>query len=642
MLTSFSLLQWSYRIQSSWCSQAWNFTLLWWHTSIWKCQPSVCQSRWWQTETLAVFAGSSCSWGKSRCCSNPAFLALFPLFLEQLFPNKPQLLPAVRAGALHTSHGRWTSSLPPRADRHLGQRLLFCRNKLRSTPPYGTILSNPYVPFCSTQRGLMSPRHGASAPLRLRTAALPARVAFLWWLTRSRRLLGTSADLPVSSDPRSLPALCREDERYAAPAAADGGRPGVRIASATGGGPGARGVWAAAAALTSGGSWAITAATRPRLRLRGLWGCSIYVGGRQDGGGGEENVGVPPTGGGAGRREREEPGPVGGSAESGVTEREAGAGGRREGGGEGGGSRGGGWRSRAGCRSLACHPCGAARARARRWSESRRAATWSHLRRAVKCHRRSCRRTSRPATALPARSHPATSAGPNSGSPPGPSRRRCRHRHARAGGRSRRRRGRRSRSARRSAWRWCWRTPPRRAAWSSATRSCCCAGTRGYRTSPSPSSLLLPLARAPPRFLLLLSAVAGPGLASGVIGYPLLLGGGPGTAGGAVSWREVRQPRRRCGLLLALRLRLCPWGEGYASHLFLSWPGAPGLCCGLRRRSVTVLCPVYLGLPPCRSPSLPGEVLHPPFLGALYRQLDKTLDHAWSVFRVVPRLCAAW
>lgn len=136
----------------------------------------------------------------------------------------------------------------------------------------------------------------------------------------------------------------------------------------------------------------------------------------------------------------------------------------------------------------------------------------------------------------------------------------------------------------------------------------------------------LPPARVPPRFLLL-SAAGGPGLADGVAGYPLLLGGGPGTAGGAVSWREVRLPCLRCGLLLVLRLRLCPcpWGEGETSHLSLSWPRAPGFSCGLRRRSATVLCPAYPGLPPCRSPSLPLVVLHPPFLGALYRQPNETL-----------------
>ncbi|CAN8211464.1 unnamed protein product [Coccothraustes coccothraustes] len=68
----------------------------------------------------------------------------------------------------------------------------------------------------------------------------------------SRDLSGPSPQ--QARGPRSLPALPQEDERCAAPAAAGGGGPGVRIAPATGGGPGARGVWAAAAALTSGGS----------------------------------------------------------------------------------------------------------------------------------------------------------------------------------------------------------------------------------------------------------------------------------------------------------------------------------------------------------------------------------------------------
>lgn len=68
---------------------------------------------------------------------------------------------------------------PLRADRHPGQWLLFCRNRLRSSP-YGTVSSNPDVLCCSTQRGLMPPRHGASAPFRLGAAALSARAAFLW------------------------------------------------------------------------------------------------------------------------------------------------------------------------------------------------------------------------------------------------------------------------------------------------------------------------------------------------------------------------------------------------------------------------------------------------------------------------------
>lgn len=82
-------------------------------------------------------------------------------------------------------------------------------------------------------------------------------------------------------------------------------------------------------------------------RVRGLGPASIYVGGRQDGGGGEENVGGSSDRAAEGGGEKEEPG--GGNAESGVTVRARRGPVRGRGG-------GGGWRSRAGCRSLACHP----------------------------------------------------------------------------------------------------------------------------------------------------------------------------------------------------------------------------------------------------------------------------------------------
>lgn len=530
-----------------------------------------------------------------------------------LKPCLPCVVPSLSSSSVATIHNR---SLPPRAHGHPGQRLLFWRNSLRSAPN-GTISSNPdvlsavplSVGWChrdAVQAGNgRSPRTGGFS---LMTDPQPP----------------TSRDLSTpcpqqARGPRSLPAQ---------PRGWGGGGPGVRIAPATGGGPGGLGVWAAAAALTSGGSWAITAATRARLRLRGLRGCSIYVGGRQDGGGGEENVGVAPTG----RRSGEE---GEGGAGAGGRERgerchrtcEAGAGGRRAGGGGGGG----GWRSRAGCRSLACHPCGAARARARRWSESRRAATRSHLRRAVRRQRRSRRRTNRPATALPGRSRLASPAGPSSrrsGSPPGPSRRRCRRRRARAGGRSRRRRGRRSRSARRSAWRWCWRTPPRRAAWSSATRSCCCAGTRGYGTSPSPSSL--PSRRHGPRRASSSSSSrlpAAPALPVALSVTPCCSGVVPvRREGGVLEGSPAASPSLRAPP--GAEAAPVPVGEGEASHLSLGWPRAPGLCCGLRRGSATVSCAAHPGSPPCCSHSLPGAALVSSRPGSSLPAPGRNSDHA--------------
>lgn len=136
------------------------------------------------------------------------------LSLEQPFPNNPELLPADRAGALQSRHGHWTSSLPPKAGRHPGQRLLFYRNKLRSTPPYGTILSNPDVLCCFPQCGLMLPRHGASAPFRLAQPLSPHGCLFSGAWPAAADFWAPQQTFP-SAGPRSP--LSREDERCAGP-----------------------------------------------------------------------------------------------------------------------------------------------------------------------------------------------------------------------------------------------------------------------------------------------------------------------------------------------------------------------------------------------------------------------------------------